>query len=334
MILEKIQAEENFTEADIEQALENITLMGSCCTRIGGIKICIYDDKTEILAWQCNMADVQDFDVKLPTIISIEINKDNKIEKINLYKKFKGSQGIACTGKYLNRRMRQILLGEVFTPNNPVIKDSLILFCRHIYELVYGSCTFLEYCKKKEMTKGLVQEITQAFSTETGLECVDRIIVNGKESITKIDINNLIRNVKYNKQGKIVHAENIEIIGYEWILDGQWKEIRSLQVLEANSNSEYVMKLMKIISAYWIKSGKNIEIKEKFYFSQIWGPTFYGILSQAIGLVMFNKNYAYFQHCIYGIQHTDDGRPLCIGVVDNISEAEKYFEGFTVDDLY
>ena len=71
----------------------------------------------------------------------------------------------------------------------------------------------------------------------------------------------------------------------------------------------------------------------KFYFSQIWGPTFFGILSQALGLVIFNNNYAYFQHCIYGIQHDDEGKPLCIGVSDDLDVVLANFPDFDLSDI-
>ena len=93
------------------------------------------------------------------------------------------------------------------------------------------------------------------------------------------------------------------------------------------------MTFMKKVSPYWQHSGSTFNLKKKFYFSQIWPTTLFGILTQAFGLTTFNKNYAYFQHCIAGIQRIDQV-PYCIGVIKTLDEGEKYFDNFSVEDLY
>lgn len=84
---------------------------------------------------------------------------------------------------------------------------------------------------------------------------------------------------------------------------------------------------------YFHQSGINLGVKKRFYFSQLWPTSFYGVLCQSFALAMFNKNFAYFQHCIYGIQR-DKERCYCIGVINDINEGIAMFEDYSIEDLY
>ena len=53
------------------------------------------------------MAEVQNYDVVLPTIISIKLDNNSVLRQIELDECFKGSQGIPCSYKFLNRRLQQ-----------------------------------------------------------------------------------------------------------------------------------------------------------------------------------------------------------------------------------
>ena len=90
---------------------------------------------------------------------------------------------------------------------------------------------------------------------------------------------------------------------------------------------------MKILSKYWLYSGKAININSKFYFSQMWPPTLFGILNQMFALSIYSNSYSYFQHCIRGLQK-DDVSCACIGVCEDINECKKYFSDFSIEDLY
>jgi hypothetical protein len=322
----------DFSEQYIYNEIQKYTLSGACCLRIGGMRYKRSSEETIIFAWQCNLADVQNFDVRLPTIIRVHLNSKNEITSINLHETFKGSQGIPCSQKYLDRRLKNELTGEKFSMNNPKIKDPLYLACRHVYELLYGAAAFMEYCEKNSISNGYVSECTQAFQEDDSIDVFDNISVNGSQSVTKIKIANFKDNIKYGIQGAIERTKDLEVSGYYYD-NNEFKQIKTTQAICSESNKEFLMKFMKNISAYWINSGKSIGILEHFYFSQIWAPTFYGIITQAFALSIFNKNYAYFQHCISGIQHIDN-RPCCIGIAQNIYECNTYFKDFLIEDLY
>jgi hypothetical protein len=320
--------DEEYVLSGINQA----SLDGSCYARFGGIRYRRELSSIIIIAWQCNMADIQNFVTKLPTVVRIHIDDGNIVRKVKLHESFKGSQGIPCAQKYLHRRLEQVMLGTEFYVQNSLIKDPLVFYCRHVYELVYGACAFVAYCQRTGVEDGFVSESTRAFYNGNSLECYDMISINGRERLTKIWIENFKGNIHYNAQGAIERSEGIEI--HAAIQTGRiWVPLGATRVISAESNDDFVMKIMKIITGYWMQSGRNVGIKRHFYFSQIWAPTFYGIIAQAIALCIFNKNYAYFQHCISGIQRID-GRPCCIGVIRNIDEGQTFFAGFSPSDLY
>lgn len=322
----------DLVESYVYKQLQEYTLSGGCCLRVGGIRYKKVEDKTSIIAWQCNLADVQNYDVRLPTIITIELDCNDVIIDIKLSEKFKGSQGIPCSQKYLQRRLTNELIGESFSMDNVKIKDQFYLACRHVYELVYGAASFKNYCENEGIMDAWTTECTKAYQVEDSLEVFDRISINGNEAITKIKIDNFKDSIKYEKRGTISEVSGLEITGFS-IEDGEFKPIKDVQVVNAKSNTEFVMYFMKAISRYWMSAGKRLGVKGGFYFSQIWAPTFYGIITQGFALAIFNKNYAYFQHCISGIQHVDD-KPCCIGIVEDIDECMKYFKDFCIEDLY
>ena len=322
-----------FDEDYVIEQIQNAYLEGSACRRLGGIRYKKNDDNTtEILAWQCNLADVQNYEVKLPTIVRISLDENNIVTNVNLNNYFKGSQGIPCSQKYLNKRLKKLVIGQDYDIKNSALRSQTALHCRHIYELVYGACSFKDYCIKNNLNDAYVSESTSAVETEKGLSCVDNISINNKKAITKIEFNNFKGNMKYNVSGAIESVSGMEIVGY-YLDEDEWIKINDNQLLEVEGNEKYIMTFMKKVSPYWQHSGSTFNLKKKFYFSQIWPTTLFGILTQAFGLTTFNKNYAYFQHCIAGIQSIDQV-PYCIGGIKTLDEGEKYFDNFSVEDLY
>lgn len=332
----KLSLGEEVSFNDITEKVKSLSLEGSCCMRYCGTQITTdASGKINIIAWQCNMADIQNYDVKLPTVIKMDLGADKTIKNIELMPNFKGSQGLACSRCYLDRRLRTILTGEKLTASNPKISDPYMLCCRHTYELVIGAATLLEANEAMVYAGDAVytEELIRAYVEENLITCFDHIDCNGRSEKTRITISNYIDNITYGPVGRIENVSGMEVRGY-YLDDDEWHQIRKASIVEAPSYDQYVMKMMKIISSYWMTCSRRLCIKRNFYFSQIWGPTFFGIFSQAIGIAIFSNNYTYFQHCIYGIQRDPENKPLCIGVTDNIDEILNVFDDFKMDDLY
>ena len=332
----ELDLKKSISYEDILKKISDLSLEGSCCMRYCGIQIeqsC--DNGYKIIAWQCNMADIQNYDVKLPTVILMYLDNDRIIKSIDLMPNFKGSQGIACSRSYLDKKLKKILIGEKLTALNTKIIDPYLLCCRHTFELTVGAATLLDSYEEKVANGEIcyTEELIRAYIDDNTISCIDKINVNDYIESTRIDVSDIVGNITYGSIGRIENVNGMKIIGYSFE-SGEWQKIKDVYTIDADSYQQYVTKIMKIVSGYWVSCKRKMGVKRNFYFSQIWGPTFFGILSQAIGIKVFNNNYAYFQHCIYGIQRNDNNIPLCIGVTDNIDEMSEVFEDFVIDDLY
>lgn len=303
--------------------------------RIGGIKYREGDDKeADIIAWQCNMANISNADVKLPTIITIHLDAAGVIRQIELNDFFKGSQGIPCSQKYLNRKLKELFLNSKLSSEEPLLYNQFATCCRHTYELMIASCTFREWCIQNGKRVAFVSEVTAAYQMNEKIIAIDRISLNGKESMGKIEVNNYKGNIHYEQNGAIGGCKNIIIKTYlkkkQHFVCNEDEDVKKIN---ANSKNEFCTKLMKRISKCWLRMGRILDVDSKFYFSQIWPPTFLGIITQMLGLVMFGNSYSYFQHVISGLQ-TNEGKYLCIGVVEDIQKAIEFFNDIRPEDYF
>ena len=300
--------------------------------RVGGYQFIRQEDNTvEMLAWQCNFADIQNYDIQLPTILSISIDQNGIISDIDLHNCFKGSQGIPCCHKYLNRRVKKYI-GEKFDVLSKTLSDPLGTGCRHTFELLFGACAFYNKCYSDSVSKAWISETTSAIITDEGIIAIDRLSINGNESLTKLDISNYKESINYCESGAICSCQNMLINGYN-LMGDKIEMIGAPKTLSADSKDKFIMKLMKLLSKYWLSSGKNVNVSGHFYYSQLWPPTLFGILTQAFAISIFGNSYSYFQHCIMGMQK-DENSCNCIGVCEDIDECSKYFPDFTIEDLY
>ena len=208
---------------------------------------------------------------------------------------------------------------------------------------------FREWCEREVLKSAYLSETTAALHDGDLIIACDRNNVNGKETITKIQISNFKDTITYDKNGAICGCKGMTVEGYYVPSDKKlWnsnarKEANQVTIEEqligeikritADEKTDFSLKLLKILSKYWKESGKCIGVRNKFYFSQLWPTTLYGILVQVFAMVVFSESYSYFQHCIRGLQK-DDSHCACIGVCEDIEECQKYFPDFEIDDLF
>ena len=93
------------------------------------------------------------------------------------------------------------------------------------------------------------------------------------------------------------------------------------------------MNMMKLFALPWKTVGREIGVRRNFFFSNLVPSSLYGVMIQAIALMVFPNNYNYFQHSLAGLQRNKD-RPLCVGMALNIGELKKFFPEFREEDLY
>lgn len=294
------------------------------CARFGGINFKSGPESCRMIMWQVNVARMKNTILKLPTIISLVLDRSGIIRHIHLHDTFRGSQGITCSWKYLNRNLEKELTGERFELTNPKIKDELFLHCRHIFELVNGGCSFYEMNMQLGRNRGLVAEATVAGEADGGLLVDDILELNGKRYESCFQIGNFRNKVRYGAGGTITKCDGISITDR--------REEINIQRIEADNYPNFVRNVLKAVFPYWKKSLRELGAGHRFSCSHLFPPTFYGVLVQAISLVLFNGNYSYFQHTINGLQRVNES-PCCIGVINSIGEGIKYFEGFRKDDL-
>jgi hypothetical protein len=322
-----------FNEEHVYDRIQKAGLNGSISGRMSGVRLKKTDRGKELLTWQCNLASMQNIDVKLPTIMHIVVDNANIIQSISLNEQFKGSQGITCSWKYLNRHMQNTLLASGFSPRNPLISNPLTLCCRHIYELTLGACTFSAYCENRGVDNAYLSASTMAYENRNTdmIESVDRICVNGKDIISKVCVSNYLNSITYDNAGVVCACDDLRISGYNYH-NNKYTCICPEITINADNSNDFRMKVMKALSSGWLDCGKRLGIRKDFYFSHIWPPTAYGLLVQLLSLSMHRDNDSHFRQCVSEIQRVE-GKPLCIGVINSIEEGERVFNGFLEGDL-
>lgn len=165
---------------DILGLISETNLKDVSCKRIFGFKISESETTSTLLCWQCNLADINGFDTKLPTTVILEIENANKtIKSVELKENFKGSQGMPCARLFLNRKLKEVLIGEKLSIENKKIQDPLILCCRHTHELVVGAISFYENYMKTGAK--LYNESTFAKIDDDGIDLFDVTNLNDKK---------------------------------------------------------------------------------------------------------------------------------------------------------
>lgn len=316
---------------DILNLISETNLKNISCKRMFGFKISEEEKTSLIYCWQCNLADVQGFDTKLPTTVIIKIdNESGKITDIELKDNFKGSQGMPCARQFLDRRLKSVLINEEFKIENKTLQDPLILACRHTHELVIGAVSFYEIYKKRKTDS--YNENTFASIDDDGIELFNIMDLLEKEVLYNVRFNFRISDICMNEDGEIYEIKYMNIKSY--IFENGDKILLKEDVIEAAKGTrEISLIFMKTFSKLWKHAGNQYDIKKNFYFSNLWPPSIYGIFIQSIALAVHGGNYAYFQHALSGLQK-GCGNPKCVGIVNDIEEAMEHFPDFKIEDMY
>lgn len=316
---------------DILGLISETNLKDVSCKRIFGFKISESETTSTLLCWQCNLADINGFDTKLPTTVILEIENANRtIKSVELKENFKGSQGMPCARLFLNRKLKEVLIGEELSIENKKIQDPLILCCRHTHELVVGAISFYENYLKTGAK--LYNESTFAKIDDDGIDLFDVTNLNDKKLRYNVRFNFKKNDICMNEDGEIYELSNIKVTSHMFE-NGERILLREDFIENAKGAGEIALILMKVFSKLWKHAGKSFDVKRNFYFSNLWPPSIYGVFVQSIALAIHGGNYAYFQHALSGLQK-GCGSPKCVGIVSDIDEALKYFPDFRIEDMY
>lgn len=235
-----------------------------------------------------------------------------------------------CARLFLNRKLKEVLIGEKLSIENKKIQDPLILCCRHTHELVVGAISFYENYMKTGAK--LYNESTFAKIDDDGIDLFDVTNLNDKKLRYNVRFDFKKNDICMNEDGEIYELSNIKVTSH-MLENGERILLREDFIENAKGAGEIALILMKVFSKLWKHAGKSFDVKRNFYFSNLWPPSIYGVFIQSIALAIHGGNYAYFQHALSGLQK-GCGSPKCVGIVSDIDEALKYFPDFRIEDMY
>lgn len=313
-------------------AIEKLYFDDALAQRTISLELYQENGSTVITAWQCNMARLKTTDLKLPTVLRFILDETGCVTDAELMDDFKGSQGIPCSQRYLNRVLKNVTLGMDFHSDDTILHNETMLHCRHIFELTTAAMTFYRYCPPKPGEHSRVYESTKAYPWEQGLRVRDEYTINGTTIVTEETLAfsgsdlTMLSNGKLGSIGRLSFKAD-SVCGGEPL--PAWEETLS----GITGSSSAVMHMMKLFSKPWKNIGKYLGIRRNFYFTNLVPSSLYGVLVQAIALTIFPNNYNYFQHSLAGLQRNQD-IPLCIGMVLDPAEIKKFFPDFEEKDMF
>lgn len=316
---------------DVEREIESLYLDGALAQRIMSIDIRENNNGTDIITWQCNMASMKITDLKLPTVLLIRLDTNDCVYDVELMENFKGSQGIPCSQKYLNRIVKKCLIGRSFLDDDEIYRNKLMFHCRHIYELVAGCMSFYRYCLQKNQKKSSLFEYTKAFVTDEGILIEDVYKINDLEYRINENIFILMSDIELQKDGNIRNLKEIKLTGEIYLNNEKLLNYdHYTHSLEGHKNT--MLGLLRLFAVPYNNLKNILGLKRNFYFTNLEPTAKYGLFIQAVSLLLFKDNYNYFQFVLSGLQKNGD-TPLCVGIASNVEELQHFYPEFELDDF-
>ena len=283
-----------------------------------------------VAAWQRNIARFQKMDTSLPTVITMQLDKDKKITGISLAPEFTGSQGITCSYKYFNRTIKGLLLGKEIIPDNYELFKTKRVHCYHIFEVLMGLLTFFTHFDLidvnafDEIETGEVHNLGK----DIGMTFTQRFN-NGLQTECAMYWHDYKNKIKFQNDGRIININDLDI---DFYLDDKLVYSSTLNGDDNQSSIESILSFSS--ECLKLVAEKIFPIKDIQPFHSMLNPySSVGLYVQSIALAIYPNNYNYVQHAIRALQRKID-RPYCLGVINDVEEGKKYFPGFSEDDLY
>lgn len=315
----------------IIEDINRLDMQDSICQRVTSYVIKEHGQGLSCMVWQCNMAEFTSMTVKLPTALQVQIDHLGIIKEIELLENFKGSQGLPCSGAYLNRRLKEVVLNTSLYDTGYFLHRKLNCDCRHVNELLCGLSALLAQEEIKNKKECSVYNVSCAKETPTGIMITDEIIVNDLHSISYMDFEFDKSKIEFGKDGGLKKIPKMTL--HTELVHGKSRQIYDSVLEDAGTRQALVMSFIKMMHTTWKNIGKSLGVRRNFCFSNLYPTSFYGLFVQCLALILYPGNFNYFQHSVKGLQRVQ-GQPLCIGMVETIDEAEQCFPSFGVEDLY
>jgi hypothetical protein len=293
-----------------------------------------------ITAWQRNFARLRKLDVSLPTIITIVAENDPAMNRwtilsADLHESFKGSKGIMCSRAYLDRTIKERLVGLPFdsTLMNFARLDNF--HCYHIVEVLKGSCGYFLSLQlpQASISPGSFfyeEEIIDCklVDESTLLACGYQIIKAKIPFSYQLTFHGLLDKIAFGKDGSLKFNHNLRC---DFRLQNETLLNETISAGTGNGVYSGLQKtLLRCIAC--IQEYLGTARTGRMYYTNLYPPAFIGLLSQAMAMRHFNSNYHYIMHVLTSLQRDND-KPLCIGSVKNVQEMKHYFPHLLQKDL-
>ena len=289
----------------------------------------------KIMGWQRNVSRLRKMDVSLPTIVTLTLNDKEIIEDIELDNSFKGSKGLMCSHKYLNRNLKSIFKGMVF--DNSFFHKTKVrkTHCFHLFEVLSGIYSYYQILKSRCFKDiyphhySYEEEVIDSYIEDGTLHSLGIHLFNLDKPVHfRLTLHNIINNISFNTHG-ILEIQGGVRAGF-FINE---KHILSEVISIYNRNNER-MDLSKFLFSC-IKQlkpklclAKNI----RMFNTNLYPRAYIGMLIQSVAIRLFNNNYNYIMHALTSLQRINN-TPLCIGAIIDKEEAKTCFPGFSFSDL-
>ena len=288
------------------------------------------DGKIEIIGWQRDITRMRKLDVSLSFIVYITVNSEGIIEKASIDDSFNGGKGILCSKSYLESKLKSEFEGVLFD-RKLASKLRLDKFkCFHIYEVM--SSIYSSYLMFKDQNSENIifeEDVIDVYAENGNLYLTGIQRFSGKED-TKytIVLYDVFNNVTFDKEG-YMNLKN-QISAQFYIND----ELICEDELYQKPNDYIFIRVQKflVICVDKLKAQLFPDFKEKMMNTNLVPGAFIGVIMQAIGIRTFSNNFNYIQYIMTAMQRPRKV-PGCIGAILSEEEAEKYFDGFDLNNL-
>ena len=288
-----------------------------------------------ITGWQRNISRLRKMDVSLPAIVTLTLNGEGVVEEIELDGSFKGSKGLMCSRRYLNRNLKTLFQGKVFDSSfyhNTKVRKT---HCFHLFEVLSGIYSYYRILKSggvHDMSPrpySYEEEAIDSYNEGDTLHSLGTHLFSKREPVHfRLTLHNILNNISFNPQGMLAVAGGIKA---DFIINGR-HVLRDVVSLQHRNNGHMDLPGFLFLCIKQLKRALTVPENIRMFNTNLYPRAYIGMLIQSAAIRLFNNNYTYIMHAITSLQRTGN-KPLCIGAVKNEEEATIYFPGFSFSDL-
>jgi hypothetical protein len=289
-------------------------------------------DRIDVVGWQRNVSRLQKMDVSLPTIIVLELDKEYVIKRIKLDPSFKGSKGLLCYQKYLDANLARQLLNRNIEETSLKINQVAKLHCFHIVEVLGGILSCVDLVREKKLDYFYEEEVGDSYFDREDFIAVGKQKMSLSETQASYDIvfQNVSHSIKFDENGTIYASAPFHALFNLNRKNCLKKELKG-------TTEKRLCHRIKVFSMESLEHVKKLllspDIKSSYMCSNLFFDAFIGLVIQAFAMKKYYNNYNYVFHSLNGIQRFGN-IPRCVGAVESQEEADKYFPGHYLNDIF